>query len=666
MIVRTCTICERSPHALRDPFPLANGAHSPPFPNSPRYVVRPSNLPEIPVPEHINPSRAIDATDCFGGRTIPQPVLVLSPVSIEVAHPIPSTADDINSTSSNTALPTALVDGTPFPHYLDRCTAFVNEYSIDDSGGLSRQSLDPSSVLAPSLLAQILPNVYEAEVKQILKNRGFKATVFKIDLTSAHIQRLKVNGWLNDDVIDAYCALIGARASPGIFVLPSTLYHKLLDARERNVAFSDDHRVHGQTKKSFPDLLNGSLILLPINIPNLHWVAAAVDIKQGLVKIYDSLQKSYGSLHGVIFRNLCDWIQEESCQRMQSVPILKLVPPGAKIPQQTNSADCGIFTLQFIEALSRGESSFRFNADHTTFLRRKMIWELANAKLLTEEIKNSPLLHGEIDRLGDYGQYGTRLLPEELAEIQDDPEADSNAVFFQNSDIVNKLPEPVYNSVATLLSPKNHRASPKEGDDQSSDSEPSKPFNVLAWKSPRKNRWKSPRRNRSTKRQRQNMPTFSPPPQSSTSAGSSPSRRLRLKKQSSLAPKSPDIISWSEQDIIASLQWCIGGDLSWIHEAAKVVLVWDECEHDSIFLAASQILLERVSNWDPPVVSSTNMALAWQWLRGNNHILFGGICTIIKIVSALEEASRLPSMDTEKWDKIRDWIHAACLPWMSQ
>jgi sentrin-specific protease 1 len=50
-------------------------------------------------------------------------------------------------------------------------------------------------------------------------------------------------------------------------------------------------------------------------------------------------------------------------------------------PQQENGYDCGVFTCQFLETLSRGEETFNFTQGDMPYLRRRMIWEIGNARL---------------------------------------------------------------------------------------------------------------------------------------------------------------------------------------------------------------------------------------------------------------------------------------------
>jgi sentrin-specific protease 1 len=51
------------------------------------------------------------------------------------------------------------------------------------------------------------------------------------------------------------------------------------------------------------------------------------------------------------------------------------------IPQQENGYDCGVFTCQFLESLSRNVESFNFTQKDMPYLRRRMIWEIAKTVL---------------------------------------------------------------------------------------------------------------------------------------------------------------------------------------------------------------------------------------------------------------------------------------------
>lgn len=51
-------------------------------------------------------------------------------------------------------------------------------------------------------------------------------------------------------------------------------------------------------------------------------------------------------------------------------------------PLQENGYDCGVFTCQFMESLSRGEDAFNFTQKDMPYLRRRMAWEIGHAQLL--------------------------------------------------------------------------------------------------------------------------------------------------------------------------------------------------------------------------------------------------------------------------------------------
>jgi len=54
-------------------------------------------------------------------------------------------------------------------------------------------------------------------------------------------------------------------------------------------------------------------------------------------------------------------------------------------PQQNNGSDCGVFSCQTIEARARGKDliagEFEFEANNMPYLRKLMIWEIAQTKL---------------------------------------------------------------------------------------------------------------------------------------------------------------------------------------------------------------------------------------------------------------------------------------------
>lgn len=85
------------------------------------------------------------------------------------------------------------------------------------------------------------------------------------------------------------------------------------------------------------------------------------------------------------FAGWVDWADEvRGCVHswMMDFCFSSPLPQPQTTPQQENGYDCGVFTCQFLQALSRGEEDdFGFSQVDMPYLRRRMIWEIGNAKL---------------------------------------------------------------------------------------------------------------------------------------------------------------------------------------------------------------------------------------------------------------------------------------------
>jgi len=127
------------------------------------------------------------------------------------------------------------------------------------------------------------------------------------------------------------------------------------------------------------DIFQKDIILIPVNHNNSHWTAAAINFRKKRIESYDSMDMDrlavYKRLRSYLdmehrnkkkkpfdFSEWEDWVYEDT-------------------PQQENGYDCGVFTCQFLETLSRGEETFNFTQADMFYLRRRMIWEIGNAQL---------------------------------------------------------------------------------------------------------------------------------------------------------------------------------------------------------------------------------------------------------------------------------------------
>jgi len=127
------------------------------------------------------------------------------------------------------------------------------------------------------------------------------------------------------------------------------------------------------------DIFNKDIILIPVNHQNAHWTAAAINFKQKRVESYDSM----GMAKEKVFTHLRSYINAEHMNKKKKpfdFTDWKNWAPDTT-PQQENGYDCGVFTCQFLETISRGEESFKFSQKNMPYCRRRMIWEIGNATL---------------------------------------------------------------------------------------------------------------------------------------------------------------------------------------------------------------------------------------------------------------------------------------------
>ncbi|KAL4069400.1 cysteine proteinase [Scleroderma citrinum] len=247
-----------------------------------------------------------------------------------------------------------------------------------------------------------LPHEVESEVNTILGKRGVISKIAREQVCDKDVARLRPAQWLNDEIINFYGAMILARSEAcRQKPQPNGVEHqKLLDVHYFSTFFwsklvgegYERARLAKWTKKF--DIFAKDIILIPINHNNAHWTGAAINFRRKRIESYDSMNID----RRVVFERLRhyldvehrnkrgepfdfeDWVNYDPDVRVT----LKLEKHGLLLsqdtPQQENGYDCGVFTCQFLESLSRGEESFNFTQRDMNYFRRRMIWEIAHTK----------------------------------------------------------------------------------------------------------------------------------------------------------------------------------------------------------------------------------------------------------------------------------------------
>ncbi|KAF5368390.1 hypothetical protein D9758_002346 [Tetrapyrgos nigripes] len=265
------------------------------------------------------------------------------------------------------------------------------------------QRLRPKRVPLPSSL----PPEDEAQVNALLRKRGVISKYSKEQVSDTDIARLRPSSWLNDEIINFYGALLLGRSETCAAGASSSDKEnksqsngvvngvgggkkgKVLNVHYFSTFFwtklekdgYEKSRLAKWTKKI--DIFSKDVILIPVNHNNMHWTGAAINFRRKRIESYDSMNMDRSS----VYKRLRAYLDSEHRNKKKTpfdfTDWVDFVYEDT--PQQENGYDCGVFTCQFLESISRGEGGgeqgFNFTQKDIPYLRRRMIWEIGNARL---------------------------------------------------------------------------------------------------------------------------------------------------------------------------------------------------------------------------------------------------------------------------------------------
>ncbi|KAG6885941.1 hypothetical protein C0993_007443 [Termitomyces sp. T159_Od127] len=233
-----------------------------------------------------------------------------------------------------------------------------------------------------------LPPNDDAQVEIILKKRGVISRYAREQVNDTDLSRLLPGQWLNDEIINFYGALLLGRSDDckenppkqkasgmqvlNVYYFSTFFWSKLREGYEKG-------RLAKWTKKV--DIFSKDVILIPINHSNAHWTSAAINFRKKRIESFDSM----GIRRDMVFKALRAYIDAEHRNKKKTpFDFRDWQDYSIDEPQQENGYDCGVFTCQFLQGLSRGDDVIRFTQKDMPALRRRMIWEIGNAKLRDE------------------------------------------------------------------------------------------------------------------------------------------------------------------------------------------------------------------------------------------------------------------------------------------
>ncbi|TFK57457.1 cysteine proteinase [Heliocybe sulcata] len=237
-----------------------------------------------------------------------------------------------------------------------------------------------------------LPPEDEAQVADFLANPKFLARLKREKVAAPDLERLTPGLWLNDEIINFYGALMMSRwetekenrANQPQGNPTGRAGSRLLNIHYFNSFFWPKLLKEGYTTSlarwtNKVDIFAKDAVILAVNHGNSHWTAAAINFRRKRIESYDSM----GFVRDTVYKVLRDYLDGEHRDKKKK-PFDFTGWENYTLeatPQQENGYDCGVFTCQFMEYLSRGEQEFNFTQEDMPYLRSRMIWEIGNVRL---------------------------------------------------------------------------------------------------------------------------------------------------------------------------------------------------------------------------------------------------------------------------------------------
>jgi len=149
------------------------------------------------------------------------------------------------------------------------------------------------------------------------------------------------------------------------------------------------------------------LIIIPVNIPNSHWVLVVFDVNRCSLHYYDSMNPDttlqsatvgdilhypsglstnnpkYNSFRYQVCASIAGWAVDEwktiTNEIINPSSWLITIYPSTHVPQQNNDYDCGMFMCLYATAISQGQS-FRFTQTDIPYERKKLALDIIQSK----------------------------------------------------------------------------------------------------------------------------------------------------------------------------------------------------------------------------------------------------------------------------------------------
>lgn len=213
-------------------------------------------------------------------------------------------------------------------------------------------------------------------------NRRGVAEDFEKDQT----ERLLPGQWFNDNIVNAYLALLGSeqnKGSTGCIFLNSEFFHKFMNTDQGhgrsenyvNKPGSKRHELVASWTRN-KDTTGPVRIFIPINHVNSHWSLIVVDVATKKIISMDS----FGGSLLTERKQIMAWINAEHTVKNKAFVASQWTSENISVPQQGNGWDCGAFVCMFAAFMSNSRSLDFSQADMPK-MRAKIAWSVLHTRL---------------------------------------------------------------------------------------------------------------------------------------------------------------------------------------------------------------------------------------------------------------------------------------------
>ncbi|OEU20578.1 cysteine proteinase [Fragilariopsis cylindrus CCMP1102] len=206
------------------------------------------------------------------------------------------------------------------------------------------------------------------------------------------MQTLKPGMWLNDEVIHYFYLMLSKRDEELCKIDPtrqrshffkSFFITKILNEGSASCDGKYEYRNVKRWSKKVPgkDIFKLDKILFPINMGNMHWIAAVIFMKKKRIEIFDSMGSDGSRYLNALFSYIQDEHMDKKKTPLTDIDEWELVPTQRATPRQRNGHDCGVFTCMFADFLSK-DTALVFNQNHINQCRERIALSILNGKAI--------------------------------------------------------------------------------------------------------------------------------------------------------------------------------------------------------------------------------------------------------------------------------------------